>query len=180
MCSLQGRVHTCEETQGDQHDEDDERQHHCLPQRALPARLPQRLPVYLQPLPHLLTLPGRSSMTMQPNTFASSEACCVKGQLERAWDIQMVHIQMVPDMQHWLMLSQTGHSHVWTQRRASSGPGASMTRKEWLSSGWMRVCAAKAASFCVEKKAKNDEELGPAKSVSMLTRLRSLALLQPS
>ena len=48
-----------------------------------------------------------------------------------------------------------------------------MTRKEWLSSGWMRVCAAKAASFWVEKKAKYDEELGPAASVSLLTKLYS-------
>ena len=37
-----------------------------------------------------------------------------------------------------------------------------MTRKEWLSSGWMRVCAARAASFCVEKNAKYEGEAGPA------------------
>lgn len=44
----------------------------------------------------------------------------------------------------------------------SSGPGASITRKEWPSSEWMRVCAASAASFCVRKNAKNDGEVGPA------------------
>ena len=37
-----------------------------------------------------------------------------------------------------------------------------MTRKEWLSSGCMRVCAANAASFCVEKNAKYEGEAGPA------------------
>ena len=37
-----------------------------------------------------------------------------------------------------------------------------MTRKEWLSSGCTRVCAANAASFCVEKNAKYEGEAGPA------------------
>ena len=41
-------VPTREETQGDQHDEDDERQHQHLAQAALPPGLPQRLPVHLQ------------------------------------------------------------------------------------------------------------------------------------
>ena len=39
---------TSEETQGDQHDEDDQRQHQHLAQAALPPGPPQRLPVHLR------------------------------------------------------------------------------------------------------------------------------------
>lgn len=38
---------TCEETQGDQHDEYDQREHQDFAQAALPPGLPQRLPVHL-------------------------------------------------------------------------------------------------------------------------------------